>query len=141
MLHKTLLVSWFFILVFAAGCANTTTAPYVPPDPPTPEELADLLGDWEGLSETTTGLLDLINLTFYESNDNIIVTVYLNDTYVDDVYVDYNGDRVYFSSYSLIGDFGEFDGVIDHEELVYTGVFYIQTGLSSREGTFVIYKQ
>ncbi len=130
----------FLLLMFILSACSTESGPVIPDDPPTQEELEDLLGDWEGLTETSTGLLDQINLTFYSYHDNIFATVYLNNTYVDEVSVDYDGDRVFFFSYDLQGEYGEFDGIIDHVNLIFSGSFLVQSGISTREGTFVIYK-
>ncbi len=139
-MKKTTLYGLFLLLLLAAGCATTSTTPYIPVDVPTQEELDHLLGNWSGLSETTTGLLDEVDLSFFENNENILVSIYLNDTYIYDAHVEYDGDNILFSSYNITGDFGEFDGVIDHAQLVFTGTFYYQSGISFSEGTFVIDK-
>lgn len=124
-----------------AGCSTDPSQPWQPIHPPTEEEIDNLVGDWEGLTETTTGLLDLLNLTFYRYHDHIMVTVYLNNAYVDDVNVQYDGDRIWFASYNMSGEYGEFDGTIDHENFLIAGSFMVQWGISTREGTFVVYKQ
>ena len=123
-----------------AGCAGGATTPYIPPDPPTQQELDDLIGRWSGLTESETGLFDQLDLRFYMDSSNVMATVYLNNTYVDDVHVQYDGDRVIFASYSLMGDYGEFDGLIDHVRFTYIGSFYVQVGLSTTEGTFILNK-
>lgn len=139
-MRKTILYVLLLFVLLSAGCATDGTTPYVPVDVPTQEELDHLLGNWSGLSETTNGLLDKVDLSFYEYNENVLVSIYLNDTYIYDAHVEYDGDNIRFSSYNITGDFGEFDGVIDHVQLIFTGTFYYQSGISFSEGTFVIDK-
>ena len=127
------------ILAFS-GCATGGTGPYVPPDLPTADEIKDLVGEWEGLTETDTGLLDLLHLNFYQHAGYIQVTVRFDNNYVDDVYVEYDGDRVMFTSSNLWGDYADFDGTIDHTNLIYSGSFYAQMGTSERTGTFSLNK-
>lgn len=129
------------VAVFPISCAGNDTGPYIPTDPPTADELANLLGEWEGLTETNTGLLDLLTLEFYQRNNYIRVTVYLNNTYVDEAFVDYDGDRVRFYTSNFLGDYAEFDGYIDHNNLIYSGSFFVQFGISTRSGTFLLYKK
>jgi hypothetical protein len=133
---------WILLVLtsLSLSCAGGDNFPPIPPDPPTQEELADLLGEWQGLTESSTGLLDLLNLEFYEYSSYVKVTIYLNNTYIDDVFAEYDGDRVRFYSSDLLGDYGEFDGYINHENLVYSGTFYVQTGISTKTGTFELYK-
>jgi hypothetical protein len=135
-----LILALMFVWSYA-GCANLGSGPDIPPDPPTQEELADLVGNWSGLTETTSDLWDKIDLEFYEFNDNLLVTFYLNDTYVDDIHVQYDGDELGFSSNNVMGEYGEFNGIINHDELIITGDFFYQSGISTTEGTFVVYKQ
>ena len=139
---KKIHITLIFLLTLACiGCSAGGSTPYIPPDPPTADELADLIGEWEGLTETDTGLLDLLHLNFFEHAQYIQVTVYLNNNFVDEPFVEYDGDRVRFNASNLWGDYAEFDGTIDHENLIYSGSFYVQMGISQRSGTFELYKQ
>jgi len=140
-MKRTINIMFFLILMMLSiSCAGGGTTPYIPPDPPTADELADLLGEWEGLTETSTGLLDLLHLEFYEYNTYLRASVYLNNNYVDEASVEYDGDRVRFYTADFIGDYAEFDGYINHEDLIYSGSFYVQMGISTRTGTFELYK-
>jgi len=127
-------------ILFIFGCATGGTSPYIPPHLPTPDEIRDLVGEWEGLTETDTGLVDLLHLNFYQHGDYIQVSVYLNNSYVDDAFIEYDGDRVRFTASNLWGDFADFDGTIDHKNLIYSGSFYVQMGISERTGTFSLNK-
>ncbi|MFH1514851.1 MAG: hypothetical protein ABIG42_05255 [bacterium] len=131
-----------FIIVFlsVAGCANNTTTPYVPPDTPTQEEIDDLVGDWFGYSDTYTGLTDQLDLVFYETAGNLMVTFYLNNTYIDDLHVEYDGDNVRFTSFSILGQYGEFVGIIDHSTFNIRGEFFYQDGFTITDGTFEVNK-
>ena len=128
------------VLLSVSGCANNPAAPYVPPDPPTQEELDHLLGDWFGYSDSYSGLTDQLDLVFYEYSENLMVTFYLNNTYIDDLHVEYDGDHVMFSSFSIMGQYGEFDGIMDHESLTIMGEYYFQDGFSITDGTFEVNK-
>ncbi len=139
-MRKIIVYGLFLLVLVLAGCASTGTTPYIPTDLPTQEELDNLLGNWSGLSETTTGLLDKVDLSFYEYNENVLVSIYLNDTYIYDAHVNYDGDHIKFSLYNISGDYGEFDGIIDHDYFIFTGMFFYQSGISITEGTFVIDK-
>lgn len=139
-MRKVIPYGLFLLVLIIAGCATSETTPYVPTDQPTQQEIDNLIGNWTGLSETDTGLLDKVDLSFYEYNENILVSIYLNNTYIYDGHVFYDGDHVRFSLYNIAGDYGEFDGVIDHGTFVYSGIFYYQSGISITEGTFYIDK-
>ena len=125
------------------GCSTDDSNPYIPQNLPTEEELDHLYGNWQGTSTTISGsfeLIDKIYIQFYEYNNHVNATFYLNDTYVDEVYVDYDGDLIWFSSSNIFGDYGEFSGQIDHYNLEINGTFFYQSGIDYKDGTFEIMK-